>query len=368
MPRATGRWSLVRRIAQVAVTTAFLGLVGWSVASRWDEVPAVLDELSVSGLLLAGLAAVAGALCGCLAWRAILADFGAELPLGGAARIFFVGQLAKYLPGKVWPILVQARLGRAYGVPGRASAAAALLAMLVTLGTGLLLTAVALPVLGDRAVADYWWVLLAVPPALLVLWPPLVNRILAALLRLARREPMPRPLSLRGIRGAVGWSLATWLGYGTHLWLLLADVGAGGPDLLLRSIGAFAGSWSVGFLLAVAPAGVGPREVALPLLLGPTVAGPTALVATVLSRLLLTLVDLLLPAVAISVQWSGRRLSGRLPGRVDGFRDAPAVTTERADGRTARYAAARALAGVRQLRRTATSPGRRTRRRAPGSR
>ncbi|AVT32389.1 hypothetical protein C6361_26315 [Plantactinospora sp. BC1] len=314
VPRGTGRWRLARGAAQVAVTGAFLGLVGWSVARRWDEVPAVLGELSLPGLLLAGLAAAVAGLCGCLAWRAILTDFGVDLPLRGAARIFFVGQLAKYLPGKVWPILVQARLGRAYGVPGRASAVAALLAMLVTLGTGLLLAAAALPLLGDRAVAGYWWILLAVPPALLVLWPPLVNRILAALLRLARREPMPRPLSARGIGGAVGWSLATWLGYGTHLWLLLTDVGAtGGPDLLLRSIGAFAGSWSVGFLLAVAPAGVGPREVALPLLLGPTVAGPAALVATVLSRLLLTMVDLLLPAVAVSLRWSGRRLARRLP-------------------------------------------------------
>ncbi|MDG4789933.1 lysylphosphatidylglycerol synthase domain-containing protein [Micromonospora sp. WMMD1102] len=321
MPHPTGSWRLAGRAVQVTLTGALLGLVGWSVARRWDEMPGVLDKLSVPGLLLAGLAAVAGGLGGCLAWRAVLADFGAVLPLRGAARIFFVGQLAKYLPGKVWPIVVQARLGQAYGVPGRASAAAALLAMLVTLGTGLLLTAAALPVLGDRAVRDYWWILLAVPPALLLLWPPLVNRLLGALLRLTRREPMPGPLSPRGIAGAVGWSLATWLGYGTHLWLLLVDVGAGGgPELLLGALGAFAGSWSVGFLLAVAPAGLGPREAALPLLLGPTVAGPATLVATVLSRLLLTLVDLLLPAVAITLtsRWSPRlpfRWSSRSPFR-----------------------------------------------------
>lgn len=286
---------------------AFLGFLGWSVAGRWAEVPDVLGELSAPGLALAGLAAGLGGCCGLLAWRAILTDFGVELPVVGAMRIFFVGQLAKYLPGKVWPILVQARLGRAYRVPGRASAVAALLAMLVTLGTGLLLTAAALPLLGDLAFARFWWTLLAVPPALVVLWPPLLNRILGRLLRLARREPMPRPLSVRGVGGAVGWSLATWLAYGTHLWLLLLDVGAGGPDLLARSVGAFAGSWSIGFLLAVAPAGVGPREVALPLLLGSTVAHPAALVVAVVSRLLLTLADLCLPAVAVLTEWARRR-------------------------------------------------------------
>ncbi|WP_422773166.1 lysylphosphatidylglycerol synthase domain-containing protein [Plantactinospora sp. WMMC1484] len=317
LPRS-GRSRLARSAAQVAVTGAFLALVGWALAGRWGEIPAVLGELSALGLILAGLAAAASGLCGCLGWRAVLRDFGVDLPPLGAARIFFVGQLAKYLPGKVWPILVQARLGRAYGVPARASAVAALLSMLITLGTGLLLTAATLPVLGGRATTQYWWILPAIPPLLLLLWPPLLNRILAGLLRLARREPMPRPLSLRGIGGAVGWSAATWLGYGTHLWLLLADVGVGGavggggvgggPGLLLVSVGAFAGSWSVGFLLAVAPAGVGPREVALPLLLAPAVAQPVALVATVVSRLLLTLVDLLLPVIAISADWAARRL------------------------------------------------------------
>ncbi|MFD0973275.1 lysylphosphatidylglycerol synthase transmembrane domain-containing protein [Plantactinospora endophytica] len=313
VPRGSGRWRLARRAGQVVVTAVLLGFVGWAVAGRWNEFSGVLGALSVPGLVLAGLAAAVGGLCGCLAWRAILTDFGADLPWYGTARIFFVGQLAKYLPGKVWPILLQARLARAYGVPGRTSAVAALLAMLITLGTGLLLTAIALLVLGDGAVVGYRWTLLAVPLVLVLLWPPLLNRILARLLRLARRDPMPRPLSPRGVGRAVGWSLATWLGYGTHLWLLLTDLGVDGPDLLLRSIGAFAGSWSVGFLLAVAPAGVGPREVALPLLLGPTVAQPAALVATVVSRLLLTLVDLLLPAVAVSAEWTRRRLSRRAP-------------------------------------------------------
>jgi hypothetical protein len=309
---------LVRRILQFGITVAFLGFLGWSVARRWAEVPEVLADLSVSGLALAGLAAVAGGCCGFLAWRAILADFGVDLPASGAMRIFFVGQLAKYVPGKVWPILLQARLGRAYGVPGRASAAAVLLAMLISLGTGLLLTAGALPLLDDRAFARFWWTLLTVPLALVVLWPPMLNRIIGRLLRLTRRDPLPRPLTLRGVGGAVGWSLAAWLGYGVHLWVLLVDMGADGPDLLARSIGAFAGSWSIGFLLAVAPAGVGPREVALPLLLGSTVAQPAALVVAVVSRLLLTAADLALPVLSVLAAWVRRRRA-----------DAPAVTTER---------------------------------------
>lgn len=317
---------VLRRTAQLVVTAVLLGFVGWSVAGRWDEVRGVLGDLSAGGLVLAGLAATVAYGCGFLAWRALLTDLGAPVPVTGAARIFCVGQLAKYLPGKVWPIVFQARLGRAYQVPGRTSAAAALLVLLVSLGTGLVVTAVALPVLGDRAFDRFWWTLLVLPAALVSLWPPLLNRLVARLLRLARREPLPRPLGTRGILSAAGWSVAGWLGYGVHLWLLLCDAGATGGDLLPVAVGAFAGSWCLGFLLAVAPAGVGAREVALPLLLAGSVATQVALVAAVVSRLLLTVVDLLSPVVAVLVE---RTRSVPPAGRLGGLTEPPAEPATR---------------------------------------
>ncbi|MEE6260398.1 lysylphosphatidylglycerol synthase domain-containing protein [Plantactinospora sonchi] len=326
MTSGTSVRSVLRRTAQVVVTVALLGFLGWSVAGRWHEVRGVLGDLSAGGLVSAGLAAAVAYGCGFLSWRALLTDLGAEVPVAGAARIFFVGQLAKYLPGKVWPILLQARLGRAYRVPGRTSATAALLALLVVLGTGLLVTAGALPVLGDRAFDRFWWTVLVLPAALVPLWPPLLNRLLARLLRLARREPLPRPLGGRGIGLSVGWSLAGWLAYGVHLWLLLGDAGATGRDLLPVAVGAFAGSWCLGFLLAVAPAGVGAREVALPLLLAGAVASPVALVAAVVSRLLMTVVDLLLPALAVLAERT--RSAGPVGGSA-GAAGLPAETATR---------------------------------------
>jgi uncharacterized membrane protein YbhN (UPF0104 family) len=302
--------SIVRRIAEIVITAAFVGFIVWSVAGRWSEVTGVIGDLSVPALALSALAAAAAIWCSFLSWRAILADFGSQVPVRGGMKIFFVGQLGKYLPGKVWPIVTQARLGKAYQVPGRSSAAAVLLTMAITLGTGLLLTAVTLPVLGGRALDQYWWVLLVLPLAAVALWPPVLNRALGYAMKLARREPMPRPLTLGGIGRSVGWAVATWLCYGVHLWALLLDLGGSGGDLLLRSIGAFAGSWAIGFLLSVAPAGLGPREAALTVLLGATVSEPAALVAVVVSRLLMTVADLVWPAVAVLAERRRQRRAG----------------------------------------------------------
>ena len=47
------------------------------------------------------------------AWQVLLAGLGSPLRTTTAGRIFFIGQLGKYIPGSVWPILTQMELGAA---------------------------------------------------------------------------------------------------------------------------------------------------------------------------------------------------------------------------------------------------------------
>ncbi len=302
-----GRGSRLRRGVEALVVAAFVGFIGWAVARQWPRVAEVIGELTPTSVLLSGITAAAGIWFSFLCWRAILADLGSRVPTTAGMRIFFVGQVGKYVPGKVWPILTQVRLGRDYQVPGRASAAAAFIFMLMVLGTGLLVAVCTLPVLGAGAFGRYWWALLALPLSAVALWPPVLNRGLALVMRLTGRDPMPRPLTAAGIGQAVGWAVVMWLLFGVHLYALLYGLDVDAPHLLLRSVGAYAGSWAIGFLLLVAPAGVGPREVALVLLLAGTTEQPVALVAVVVSRLLMTVGDLLWPVVGVVLERRRRR-------------------------------------------------------------
>jgi glycosyltransferase 2 family protein len=130
------------------------------------------------------------------------------------------------------------------------------------------------------------------PVALLAATPPVTNRLLGAGLRLARRPPLPAPLSTRGLLRAGGWALVSWLAYGLHVWVLAGQLSPAGLPLLARATGAFAATWCVGFLLVVAPAGAGVREAALVLLFAGTLTRPQATVVAVVSRLLFVLGDL----------------------------------------------------------------------------
>jgi uncharacterized membrane protein YbhN (UPF0104 family) len=282
----------VRNVLRLAVLAIFGALLVVVLASRWNEVRPLLHSLSVAGVALAAMAVFSGIYTTFLCWRAVLTDLGSPLPLGGGLRVFFLGQLGKYLPGSLWPLLAQMELGRDYKVPRRSSGAAVAIFLLLILGTGLLVAAIALPLLGGDALHRYWWVLLVLPVAAVLLYPSVLNRLLALVLRLARREPMPTPLSLPGVLRAVSWGLVSWLLYGIHIWVLARMLGVAGVGILPRSIGAFAAAWCVGFLVVIAPAGGGAREAALIVLLGTGVGAARATVIAVVSRLLFTIGDL----------------------------------------------------------------------------
>ncbi|MFC4586503.1 lysylphosphatidylglycerol synthase transmembrane domain-containing protein [Sphaerisporangium corydalis] len=293
-PRSTTRKKLVR----VAFLLVALGFGAWAIAGRWAQVAEGIGRLSwplLAGSLVAVLAAL---VAGMLMWRALLADLGSPLPFTDAAKVFFVGQLGKYIPGSLWPVLAQMEMGKDLGIPRPRSAAAFFLTYPIYLVSGLTVAAVTLPVFAGDSVARYAWLVLLLPVLVAGLHPRVVNGVLGLGLRLLKRPPLERPLTRRGVLVSAGWALAGWLAYGAHLALIVAGLGAAGPRATALSLGAFALAWCLGFLVVVAPAGAGVREVAMVAALAPVLPGGSAIAAALCSRLVVSAGDLVCAGVA----------------------------------------------------------------------
>jgi glycosyltransferase 2 family protein len=282
---------------------AAVGLGGYAIASDWANVQAGLSKL--------GFVAVAGAF-GCVlvnllfqmqVYRVLLAALGSPLAPRPAAQILFVGQLGKYLPGSVWPVLAQMELGAAHRVPRTRSASATILTMLLALLTGILVALVMLPFGGNAA--SEWWVFLFAPVIGVCLYPRVLNRILDWLLRVARRPALERPLTGRAVAVALAWSTGAWVCFGLQIWLLGMRLGLSGGSGLLLAIGAFAFAWCAGFLVVFAPAGAGVREVVLIAVLVAVMSRGDATAVALVSRILLTAGDLVCAGLAA---WFARQV------------------------------------------------------------
>ena len=300
-PAAIGRLVGSRPVRWAFVLGAVV-LAAYAVAKDWGQIEAALRHLGFLSVGAALVSVVLAQVCTALMWRQLLASLGSPLPAGAAARILFIGQLGKYLPGSIWPVLAQMEMGKAHKVPRSRSASASVLVMLLTLIVGLLIALVTLPFAAGPM--PYRWALLITPVLLVMLYPKLLNSIIARLLKLARQPPLEVPLTASALSRALGWAVGVWVCYGLQIWILATRLGAPAGKTALIALGGFAFAWSVGFVIVFAPAGAGVRDVLLLLMLHPVLSTADATVVVLVSRVLLTAADLLTAAAATRL---GRR-------------------------------------------------------------
>lgn len=291
--------SRLRLLVRVGFLTVALGLSVYLLASRWSEVLSALRALSIGAVIISLVAGTAGVLCSLLSWRALLADAGSRLPVGAAFRVFAVSQLGKYIPGSVWTVLAQVELGRRHAVPPRRSAMISILALAISVLSGLIVAAVAVPTAVPELRTRYWWVFLAVPLLLAALHPRVVALWTGLVFRLLRREPQPISISWPGLLCTFAWAVASWLLLGVHFGVLVVATTRPTASSWLLSIGVFALAWAAGFILIIAPAGAGVREAVLVVGLASLVPAGSALGLALVSRAVLVVVDIALAGVVL---------------------------------------------------------------------
>lgn len=305
----------------MAAIVIFAGVL---VAQNWSGVLEGMRRLDAGSVLGATALVLAGLLAAMQSWRVLLAGLGSPLPLRAAARVFFLSQLGKYIPGSVWPVVAQAELSRDYTVPPARAAFTALAQMLVSLITGIATACVALSISLPDALSRYWWLFAAGLVGAVTLLPAVFNWLVGLTVRLLRRRLRVERVSGRTMAAAAGWCLVMWLAFGAHLWLLARPLDDGTPGLPMLALGAYALAWAVGFVIVILPAGAGAREAALVLVLGHAVGADDALALGLVSRFVMLVGDFATAGAAVLAERSRRQ---RAPSQAKSTETDPATGT-----------------------------------------
>jgi glycosyltransferase 2 family protein len=227
-----------------------------------------------------------------LAWRRALAIVGEPRPVVDTLYRYYVGQLGKYVPGGIWPVVGRAEMARRGGVsPGVAYASTVLSLGLTYLAA--ILAATGTLLMGATGGAEVTWqpVVALLPVGVAALHPAVVERVLQLLRRISGR-----PLSIRVPR----WStsvlllllhLPAWLGIGLTTWII-AQALAPTPVDVRNIVFATTLSWVVGFLAVGVPGGIGVREAVF--VAAATSVGSSGIAAAIalVARMIFVLVDL----------------------------------------------------------------------------
>lgn len=306
-----------RRIAGVStIVGAVIALIAVVFVTRalvreWDEVRASLDDANLAWIGLAALLAVGGMTAIALPWRRALQLLGTDLTTAEAVARYYLGEIGKYVPGGIWPVLGRGELAARAGIPRVAAYSSVALSLAALYLAAMFLVVAGAPAMvGGGDPGRYLWVVVLLPLGVAGLHHAILERVRGVGEKVLRRRIDAAIPRWRDSLALVARYVPAWLFIGTATWAVARGLGQdiGWFDVAPAAIL----SWIVGFVLVPVPGGVGVREAAFVAASGldPGVAAAVAVV----SRVLFVLVDA--GGAGLASTWLARNRNGRGPRAV----------------------------------------------------
>lgn len=322
--RPSLRW-LKRALQAIVLVAAVLYLVRLA-RSHSAEFSDLRLTIRLTPLLAASVLTFAGYLVNVAVWVASLRWWNQHIRFRAATRIWFVSNLARFIPGVVWQFAGLAGMSYEAGVSPVAATGAILLQQVGLLCTGLVVALMLSPAfipawtarLDPASAAGQFGMSIAtdvqqLPLATRVLVGGLVAVAVVALLpvavrlaartwnRMSGRSTAMPTLHWRRAAAYLGALAVPWLLYGAAFWLFgIALLGDHAPTIAVATA-AFVTSYVAGIIVVIAPAGLGVREVVLYAALTPVIGARNAFILSVLSRVWLIAVEILSALVVLAL-------------------------------------------------------------------
>ncbi len=299
VPDRSRRRAMLLRILGIVIAVTAIALCVNALVSQWSEVSAALRTADLRWIGAGVLCAAAGMCFLALLWHQCLRVFGAPTPLGRTTGWYFAGELGKYLPGGIWPVVGRGELAHRGGV----SRPMAYTTTLISLGLMCVGSAVAcvffLPFLSGDGLRLGWelLVLLVLPIGVLLVHPAVLGRALRLVDRLSKGRVVVTAPKWGPMIGLIGVATPAWLLVGISASMVTRGLGFEHQPAQVAF--AAVSAWILGLLVVPVPAGAGVREFMF-LLLSGLAGGPAVAVAAV-SRLAYVLIDAIFGITSVVV-------------------------------------------------------------------
>lgn len=298
-----------RRVGALALRLAVVVLVTWGIGrhvakllGQGAEVESL--DFGASWAVTSLVAYIAGMSLAGVYFRHVLRKLGARPSLGRALAVYWVSQLGKYVPGKALVLVMRCGLLYAHGVARSATAVASLYETPMTMAVGSAVAFVLILAAGPSAVGHHETLLLvsgALAAGLgLSVMPPVFARIADVVTKPFRGngEEPPRIGARTALFGAV-LLVPAWALVGLSVIACVEAVSRSPvpPELWPALVAAAGVGMAAGFVVLVAPGGLGVREWVIVEALAPAIGSERALCAALALRLTWVIGELVAGAV-----------------------------------------------------------------------
>jgi uncharacterized membrane protein YbhN (UPF0104 family) len=291
---------------QIGVVSVIFYFLFKSLLSNWGQIkeyswdfhyPSLLISIVLVGIAYSVLVGV---------WKVILKQSGYVISYTKMFKIWFVSNLGRYIPGKVWQLLGMLYLLEKEKVPKSKSFTVAILAQALSSMAGILvmLGFLRYDLYREFFSQSLWFlfVLLAFVAGvvILIIYPELLQKVINLGLGFLKKDKISINYKPKNLLFYLLFYTGSWLLFGFCFLFFIRSITPAPFGMYFGVTGAFAGSVTIGFLAFFAPGGVGIREGILVALLNAYFPLPVATLIALLSRVWITLVEVLLFLIAMT--------------------------------------------------------------------
>lgn len=289
---------VIKRILQVAVIAVISFFLARSLYANWNKILEYDWKVNYYFLASSLLLSIVGAFLIALGWNLILRVLGGRLAYRRALKIFFITDLAKYVPGKVWTMVGKVYLCAKEGIPVPRTSASVVIQPLIQVISGISIFLVSLPFWTKTTdfVTKLYFFLPVIPIGLVVLYPAIMTKALNFVLTKLKQDPVAFNVKYRDILLILFLWCGLWILSGVTYYLLIIGIHSIPLSLLPVVIGIFSIAGVSQFLT---PSGIGVLEGVLAVLLGLYLPVHIAILVALLARVWKTVTELVCVAITV---------------------------------------------------------------------
>jgi hypothetical protein len=265
---APGRRKLYKRVLQVLIIGVIFLFLARNLYQNWGEIATYDWKINYYWLSFSfGLMVVSSFLLG-LGWNLILRALGGSLAHPKALKIFFLSELGKYIPGRIWSMVGRVYLCKQQGIPISKTSASVVIQPVIQNVSGVLVFLLSLAFWSNTEwIGNFYPVFFLVPAGLVLLHPAIVTKGLNFTLKKLKRNPVQLDLKYRDMLQILLLWCGLWLLSGMVCYFLIIFLYPLSLAHWLIVAGIFSISGVVAFVSFLTPSGLGVMEGMLAFLL-----------------------------------------------------------------------------------------------------
>jgi len=299
-----------KKFLQYIIILVIFIFIGKYLYNSWNEISNYSWEINILLLILSYFFLFLFFIITPIGWRLILKHLKEKLNYKKTIKYWFLSQLGKYIPGKIWFVLGRIYYCKKEGISIKNSFASMTLETALNAFASLIIFLLSL-LFWTEGKEQFLPLVILVPIALIFLHPKIFIGLLNFGLKIIKKKPININIRYKDILFLTSLFCVFWIIQGFAFSLFVSVIYPIEISLYPILIGIFAVAWILGFISIFTPGGLGVREGVIAFLLSFYISPGIAIVIALAARLWVTLGEIIMIGL-VSLIKTNHTLSHRL--------------------------------------------------------